>query len=104
MALHSRARFTLSLLVVVTIIGILVARSVAGRAVGPRGGGRAQWANNVKQIGLATHLFNDHYKDYRHSSAGPVARLPVVSAPSFVILPFIELGNLYERVGRHGDP
>ena len=90
--------FTLvELLVVVTIIGILVALLLPAVQSAREAARRAQCANNVKQIGLATHLFHDHYRrlppQFGWSGSTTSGNFGTLF---FHIMPYIELGNYYE--------
>lgn len=55
---------------------------------------RAKSSNNLKQIGLACHNYNDTYNEFPNNSYGPDGK-PLLSWRVH-ILPFVEQDNLYK--------
>jgi prepilin-type N-terminal cleavage/methylation domain-containing protein len=109
----SRSAFTLiELLVVIAIIAVLIGLLLPAVQRIRESAARAQCANNLHQIGLATHNLNDS-----------IGRLPPLCAPWFTtpltvsgpyqnavgftvfdwLLPYIEQDNLYRAAGQPGD-
>jgi prepilin-type N-terminal cleavage/methylation domain-containing protein/prepilin-type processing-associated H-X9-DG protein len=101
---HRTRGFTLiELLVVIAIIGVLIALLLPAVQKVREAANRVTCANNLKQIGLATHLFHDTYKllpspaeTYFPNVAG-AAKIEgnAYGSPFFLILPFLEQENLY---------
>jgi len=104
----SRAGFTLiELLVVIAIIAILIGLLLPAVQKVREAAARMQCSNNLKQLALAVHGFQD--------SEG---RIPYSSSPNTYgygdtgkswswltrILPYIEQGNLYSQIGITGAP
>jgi prepilin-type N-terminal cleavage/methylation domain-containing protein/prepilin-type processing-associated H-X9-DG protein len=95
----SPSGFTLvELLVVITIIGILIALLLPAVQAAREAARRMQCSNNLKQVGLALHLYHDAYSkfppgDYYNATTGYVGW----PWPSLV-LEFIEQGNAYKRI------
>ena len=99
--------FTLiELLVVIAIIAILIALLVPAVQKVREAAARSTCQNNLKQIALATHAFNDTYKKVPpvegHPNGAPYAsttKSPDGTAGSifFFILPYVEQGPLYKQ-------
>lgn len=92
-----RPGFTLvELLVVIAIIGILVALLLPAVQAVRATARRMQCSNNLKQMALAMHMYNDHW-----SHLPPAGR----SQPSgfVVILPYLEQNSNYDDYDLSGD-
>lgn len=92
-----RPAFTLiELLVVIAIIGILIALLLPAVQAAREAARRAQCVNNLKQLGLAVHSYNDTLKRLPNSRWGGTGG-KVWSANS-LILPFMEENNVYKII------
>jgi prepilin-type N-terminal cleavage/methylation domain-containing protein len=105
-----RFAFTLvELLVVVAIIGVLVALLLPAVQSARESARRMQCYNNLKQAALAVHTFEDTNKVFpSHGTGGSVnytngvpngvkSDPPQSAGALFQILPYLELGNLYNN-------
>ncbi len=88
-----RSGFTLvELLVVIAIIGILVALLLPSVQAAREAARRTQCLNNLRQIGLAIHLFHDTQESI------PPSRLPCHHGTwATVIWPYLEEANIAEQ-------
>jgi prepilin-type N-terminal cleavage/methylation domain-containing protein len=103
---HGRRGFTLvELLVVIAIIAVLMGLLLPAVQKVREAAGRIQGANNLKQIGLACHNFND-----TNGKLPPAAGwLPALQdgayggTAHFFLLPFLEQENLYLSSNKYKD-
>ena len=89
-----RPGFTLiELLVVMAIISILIGLLLPAVQTVREAANRTQCANQLKQIGLACHLYHDQHKRL------PADRYGLTESPSWawLILPNLEQENLYRQ-------
>ncbi len=100
---RSRMAFTLiELLVVLAIIGILTALLLPAVMKVREACARASCGNNLRQLALATHSFQDTRGRLPFGQfLGPYGTGPDSSAWSWLaeVLPFIEQNNLYQQGG-----
>lgn len=100
-----RAGFTLiELLVVIAIIGVLVGLLLPAVQQAREAARRTSCNNNLKQIGLALHNYNDVNKQLPGlcmNLPAPATLTGTVHAWSWgaVLLPFMEEGSLYDQAG-----
>ncbi|MDZ4780490.1 MAG: DUF1559 domain-containing protein [Planctomycetia bacterium] len=105
---HARAGFTLvELLVVIAIIGILIALLLPALQVAREAARRSQCTNNLKQVALAAHTFENSKKHFP-SSVRPAGLTPLPRiAGVTLLLPFIEQNNTfkaYDQAKNWNDP
>jgi len=101
---YRRQAFTLvELLVVIAIIGILVGLLLPAVQAAREAARRMQCANNMKQLGLALHMYNDTFKTLPSRMTGPSwSTVPASPPPRFspfvMILPYMEQGSRYSQI------
>lgn len=110
----TRRGFTLvELLVVIAIIGVLVGLLLPAVQAAREAARRMQCSNNLKQIGLAFHLFQDSFNQLPTGGRDGKATDPLNSCCnsqtragwnwSYHVLPYIEQNNVYQ-LGTDEDP
>ncbi|HVJ82554.1 MAG TPA: DUF1559 domain-containing protein [Planctomycetia bacterium] len=92
--LSRRIGFTLiELLVVIAIIGVLIALLLPAVQAAREAARRSQCTNNLKQIGLALHNYNDAYRCFPRGNFAD--KFWTCQA---MLLPYMEAGKEYEQI------
>jgi prepilin-type N-terminal cleavage/methylation domain-containing protein len=95
-----RRGFTLvELLVVIAIIGVLVALLLPAVQAAREASRRSRCQNNLKQLGLACHMFHDTFKKLPINGTGGFGygqpNVPGSGSWAYNIMPYAELLNVY---------
>lgn len=100
---HSPRGFTLvELLVVIAIIGILVGLLLPAVQAAREAARRMQCSNNLKQLGLATHLYHDAHKVFPPQMLNVSTNNDRRWGWGACILPFLEQTGLYNALNPDG--
>ncbi len=94
----SRGFTLVELLVVIAIIGILVGLLLPAVQAAREAARRMQCSNNLKQMGLAVHMYHDTHRVLVPGSVHndwTGANTTVFTGWGIALLPFMEQGNLY---------
>ncbi|HEY4263147.1 MAG TPA: DUF1559 domain-containing protein, partial [Schlesneria sp.] len=98
-----RGGFTLiELLVVIAIIAVLIALLLPAVQQAREAARRSQCKNNLKQVGLAVHNFENSYRALPHpgqcDSTGGASTVYMTESTPTLLLPYIDQANVYTRM------
>ena len=96
----SATGFTLvELLVVIAIIGLLMALLLPAVQLAREAARRTSCVNNLRQVGTAIHLYNDHHTSFPPGgiSPGPCCSVESYTSWTIQILPFLDQRNIYDQ-------
>jgi len=103
------AGFTLiELLVVIAIIAVLIALLLPAVQQAREAARRSQCRNNLKQIGLAIHNYNEVHNTLPPGTLAKAGQINTQSVAAWgwgaILLPYLDQGNLYDQLGvTNGD-
>jgi prepilin-type N-terminal cleavage/methylation domain-containing protein/prepilin-type processing-associated H-X9-DG protein len=104
---HRDAFTLIELLVVIAIIAILVGLMLPAIQRVRESASRTQCRNNLKQIGLALHMYHDAKKAFPPGYKSQVSPTNVDLGPGWgwasFILPYLEQENLYKQIRFQND-
>jgi len=106
--IRRRSGFTLiELLVVIAIIGVLIALLLPAVQQAREAGRRAQCINNLKQIGLALHNYNDTFACFPYSGSHYRCDVTFGIGGGFsqfgFMLPFLDQSQLFDALNHTGN-
>src|SRR5215216_1855071 len=98
-----RCGFTLiELLVVIAIIAVLIALLLPAVQQAREAARRSQCKNNMKQVGLAAHNFENSYRALPHpgqcDSTGTGTTTYMTESPATILLPYMDQANVYNMM------
>lgn len=100
----TRTAFTLvELLVVIAIIGVLVSLLLPAVQAAREAARRSSCTNNLKQIGVAMHNFENSHKNYPPSMSWRYGKRPSEWSAQARILPFLEQAQLEDAIDYEED-